>query len=36
METACKKANAKLQKGEPRFGTWVEIKEHGSWRWKHW
>lgn len=19
-----------------RFGVWVEIQEHGSWRWSHW
>ncbi|KAK1239152.1 hypothetical protein MKX08_006213 [Trichoderma sp. CBMAI-0020] len=35
-EAACKKQVVKIQKGEIRFGSWVEIKEHGSWSWKHW
>ncbi|KAL1872383.1 serine/threonine-protein kinase M1 [Diaporthe australafricana] len=36
QETLHKKEAVKITKGEPRFGTWVEIHEHGSWRWKHW
>lgn len=35
-ETRCKKEGNKIQKGELRYGAWVEIKEHGSWKWKHW
>ncbi|KKY37634.1 putative protein kinase rad3 [Diaporthe ampelina] len=35
-DTLHKKEKVKIMKGEPRFGTWVEIEEHGSWRWKHW
>lgn len=35
-EAACKKDSVKILKGEIRFGSWVEIKEHGSWSWKHW
>lgn len=34
--SGCKKDKVKIQKGEPRFGTWVEIEGRGSWRWKHW
>ncbi|KAI3397803.1 hypothetical protein diail_10336 [Diaporthe ilicicola] len=36
QETLHKKEAVKIMKGEPRFGTWVDIHEHGSWRWKHW
>ncbi|KAI5453699.1 hypothetical protein NCC49_005518 [Naganishia albida] len=25
----------KITKGECRFGTWVEIKDHGSFKWRH-
>lgn len=32
----CKAKGDKCLKGSLRFGTWVEIQEHGSWRWKHW
>lgn len=37
-ETACKKDNVKITKGELRWGVWVEIKavERASWHWKHW
>ena len=35
-DTLCKEENVKIMKGELRFGSWVEIKEHGSWAWKHW
>lgn len=34
--TACKDENIKIQKGELRLGTWVIIREHGSWQWRHW
>ncbi|KAH6604196.1 hypothetical protein Trco_007642 [Trichoderma cornu-damae] len=36
QDTVCKKDGVKIFRGEIRFGSWVEIKEHGSWRWKHW
>jgi serine/threonine-protein kinase ATR len=26
----------KIIKGSLRFGTWVNIMDHGGWRWKHW
>ncbi|KAJ8069462.1 hypothetical protein OCU04_003116 [Sclerotinia nivalis] len=32
----CKNAGIKIQKNELRLGTWVEIKDHGGWQWKHW
>jgi Poly(ADP-ribose) polymerase and DNA-Ligase Zn-finger region len=32
----CKDAGIKIMKGELRFGTLVEIKEHQSWSYKHW
>jgi hypothetical protein len=35
----CKEAGIKLQKGEIRFGTWVDIpdSQYGpSWAWRHW
>lgn len=35
-DTVCKQGEVKIQKGELRFGSWTVIKEHGSWRWKHW
>ncbi|KAL7812367.1 hypothetical protein V8C44DRAFT_69480 [Trichoderma aethiopicum] len=35
-DTVCKQGEVKIQKGELRFGSWTIIKEHGSWRWKHW
>jgi serine/threonine-protein kinase ATR len=35
-DSECKKRGDKILKGELRFGTWVEIQEHGSWAWKHW
>ncbi|KAI9783520.1 MAG: hypothetical protein M1839_003690 [Geoglossum umbratile] len=34
--TACKTQNIKIQKGELRFGSLVEIGGHQSWSWKHW
>lgn len=36
QEKECKDNGVKLKKGEIRFGTWVEIMDHSSWRWKHW
>ncbi|KUI73385.1 hypothetical protein VM1G_08936 [Cytospora mali] len=36
IETTCKKQAIKIQKGELRFGAWVEHEGHGSWKWKHW
>ncbi|GAB0136224.1 hypothetical protein EsDP_00004535 [Epichloe bromicola] len=35
-DTVCKKEQVKITKGEIRFGSWIEIQEHGSWSWKHW
>lgn len=35
-DTVCKEEKVKILKGEIRFGSWVEINEHGSWAWKHW
>ncbi|KAG6003023.1 hypothetical protein E4U43_000979 [Claviceps pusilla] len=35
-DSVCNKEKIKITKGEIRFGTWVEIQEHGSWAWKHW
>ncbi|QPG96302.1 hypothetical protein C2857_003798 [Epichloe festucae Fl1] len=35
-DTVCKKEQVKITKGEIRFGSWVEVQEHGSWSWKHW
>ncbi|TQS33002.1 hypothetical protein Golomagni_06669 [Golovinomyces magnicellulatus] len=35
-DTVCKKEQVKINKGEIRFGSWVEIDGHGSWSWKHW
>jgi serine/threonine-protein kinase ATR len=32
----CKSHGIKILKGELRFGTFVEIQEHQSWRYKHW
>ncbi|KAI9675805.1 MAG: hypothetical protein M1829_003230 [Trizodia sp. TS-e1964] len=32
----CKKNGVKIQKGELRYGTLVEIQDHSSWSWKHW
>jgi hypothetical protein len=34
--TECKKAGIKINKGELRLGTWVEIQNHGGWQWRHW
>ena len=36
QDTVCKAEKVKIKKGELRLGTWIEIVEHGSWRWKHW
>ncbi|RMZ77911.1 hypothetical protein DV738_g4121, partial [Chaetothyriales sp. CBS 135597] len=34
---ACKDEGIKIEKGELRFGNWVEIANYpGSWKWKHW
>ncbi|KAM4065281.1 poly(ADP-ribose) polymerase and DNA-Ligase zn-finger domain-containing protein [Hirsutella rhossiliensis] len=35
-DTVCKENQTKILKGEIRFGSWVEIHDHGSWSWKHW
>ena len=39
-DTTCKSQKIKFEKGEIRFGTWVEIKsenfESQRWAWKHW
>ncbi|KAL7962623.1 hypothetical protein V8C34DRAFT_269340 [Trichoderma compactum] len=35
-DTVCKKQGAKIFKNEIRLGTWVEIQDRGSWKWKHW
>ncbi|KAK2697032.1 hypothetical protein QWA68_005262 [Fusarium oxysporum] len=35
-DTECKKNGEKVTKGTLRFGSYVVIKEHGSWSWKHW
>ncbi|RMD43192.1 hypothetical protein DV735_g1900, partial [Chaetothyriales sp. CBS 134920] len=33
----CKSEGIKIEKGELRFGNWVEIADYpGSWKWKHW
>ena len=32
--TECKNAGIKIEKGELRFGVWLEKFE--SWTWKHW
>ena len=34
--TDSKTNNVKIEKGELRFGTLIEIHEHQSWQWKHW
>ncbi|MCJ1282586.1 hypothetical protein MMC26_001911 [Xylographa opegraphella] len=34
--TECKKNGVKIDKGELRHGTFLEIQEHQSWAWKHW
>ncbi|AEO65689.1 uncharacterized protein THITE_119498 [Thermothielavioides terrestris NRRL 8126] len=36
QDKVCKDAKSKIPKGELRLGTWVEIQDHGGWRWKHW
>ncbi|OBT83091.1 hypothetical protein VE02_08598 [Pseudogymnoascus sp. 03VT05] len=36
QNTPCKAAGIKIQKGEFRFGTWVEMEHGASFRWKHW
>ncbi|KFY29870.1 hypothetical protein V494_08417 [Pseudogymnoascus sp. VKM F-4513 (FW-928)] len=36
QNTPCKAAGVKIQKGEFRFGTWVEMEHGASFRWKHW
>ncbi|ELR07089.1 serine/threonine-protein kinase M1 [Pseudogymnoascus destructans] len=36
QNTACKAEGIKIQKGEFRFGTWVEMEHGASFRWKHW
>ena len=32
----CLENGVKIQKGELRFGTQVEIQEHQTWHWRHW
>jgi hypothetical protein len=32
----CKDEGIKIGKGELRLGTWIEIAEQGSWKFKHW
>ncbi|KAK3619542.1 hypothetical protein LTR56_004408 [Elasticomyces elasticus] len=34
--TQCKTAGTKIAKGEVRQGVLVTIKEHTSWKWRHW
>ncbi|KAI2782123.1 zf-PARP-domain-containing protein [Daldinia loculata] len=38
QDTLCKKTGDKIQKGELRFGVWVDLPgaENGSYRWRHW
>jgi hypothetical protein len=40
MEKFCKDQKLKFDKGEIRYGTWVEIAgptfESAAWRFKHW
>ncbi|KAE9365328.1 zf-PARP-domain-containing protein [Stipitochalara longipes BDJ] len=33
---ACKEAGIKIDKGELRFGSWVEGPDFSSWSWRHW
>lgn len=35
-DSVCKKNAEKIPKGELRLGTWVTIKDHASWKWRHW
>jgi hypothetical protein len=39
-DTRCKAEKIKFEKGELRFGTWVEInfgeQDRQSWSYKHW
>jgi hypothetical protein len=32
----CKDEGIKIEKGELRLGTWVEIGEHPSFKFRHW
>lgn len=32
----CLDNGVKIQKGELRFGTQIEIQEHQTWHWRHW
>lgn len=34
--TECKKASIKIDKGELRYGSWVNFGEHQGWTWRHW
>lgn len=34
--TACKNKESKIAKGELRQGVLVTIREHQSWKWRHW
>ncbi|CRK35064.1 hypothetical protein BN1723_018649, partial [Verticillium longisporum] len=36
QDSVCKATATKCLKGQLRFGTWTEIQDHGSFRWKHW
>jgi hypothetical protein len=35
-EGVCNKEQIKIEKGELRLGTWVIIRDHGGWKWRHW
>ncbi|KAF1348166.1 poly polymerase and DNA-ligase Zn-finger region-domain-containing protein, partial [Delphinella strobiligena] len=32
----CKDNKVKILKGELRHGVYVTIKEHSTWKWRHW
>ncbi|KAI9047017.1 hypothetical protein LZ554_009091 [Drepanopeziza brunnea f. sp. 'monogermtubi'] len=34
--TECKAAKTKIDKDELRLGVWVSIRDHASWKWRHW
>jgi hypothetical protein len=40
MDALCKKTRVKIEKGELRFGVWLQIAtekfESAGWRWRHW
>ncbi|KAK1768890.1 zf-PARP-domain-containing protein [Phialemonium atrogriseum] len=35
-DTLCKAQGVKITKGEIRLGSWVEVNDHGGWKWRHW